>query len=212
MGAVMSRNKKKIPNKVTSCPNNLEKNCSENDGAKIEYALKSLERIDAWLNNCDSKIALLLGIWGVFLTICLTSESIRTIYMFVVEVLLKDIDIYKVVFLIAMLIVFGAYGNTLRLIVSAMLARIDSKCFFQSELSTVSNWFFGSIADRTYSQYKKEFTYGSMESQLNDILSQVYINSQIARKKYKNYNKCLLWSIISAISTTLLVALAIVCF
>lgn len=185
---------------------------SEGNCQKIEYALKSLERTDSWINSCDNKVSVLIGIWGVVLTILLATESIKGAYTFIIEILLNDVGIYKGVFIASIIVILATYVNTLRLILGALFARIDSKKYNQRGLSMISNLFFGSIARRDYLQYRKSFMDETDDCRLNDILSQVYISSAIASIKYKKYNDSLIWSLISALSTFFLVAWAVIGF
>lgn len=68
-------------------------------------------------------------------------------------------------------------------------------------MSDTSNLFFGSISKRKYSEFKVSFIEGAEQDKLNDVLTQIYINSMIASKKFEQYNKCLLWIIITILST-----------
>lgn len=207
MGRKKKSSMKTIESDTSSRLGNSEEYCH-----KIEYAMKTLERTDSWINNCDSKVSILIGIWGVALTIILATDSVKTAYTFIIENLLKNIGVYKGIFIVFAFAILGSYVNTLRHIIHTLLARIDSKKYIQNDLRCNSNIFFGSIVQREYDQYKKSFINEKTEDRMNDVLSQIYINSTIATTKYKNFNNSLIWSVISAVSTLLIVIWAIVGF
>ena len=48
--------------------------------------------------------------------------------------------------------------------------------------------FYGSISKYNYEEFNKKIKNQTKQSNINDILSQVYINSKICNKKFKNYN------------------------
>ena len=186
----------------------LEHNRIEN---KIEYALKALERTDSWIDNCDNKMSVLLGALGIMLTILVTTESISKACGFILR-LFEDINLHNGLFLIAFFIVIIFYIITAVHIVNTVFARIDNNRYIQKKMSKKSNVFFGSISELSFDEYKNSFIHETAEEQINDILSQIYINSVIARRKYKNYNRSLKWSVISISLTIVVVIWALVGF
>lgn len=205
----MGRKKKK--QKYIDCKQNKTE-IAECKDAQIEYALKAMDRTDEWINSCDNKLSILLGICGVVLTVCITSESISKGYTFIKETVLKGNTVYSCLFILACLITAIFYMKSIYHIVNALLARVDSDKFKQEELTQQSNLFFGTISSRKYKEYKSDFLNNTPEERLNDILSQVYINSSIAQLKHKQYNKSLLWIGISVIATLAIIVFGIIAF
>ncbi len=95
-------------------------------------------------------------------------------------------------------------------IVNAMLARIDNMQFKQGKLNLNSNLFFGTISSRKYDDFKSDFLKNTSEEQLNDILSQVYVNSCIAQIKHQEYNKSILCLGGSAVVTLIIIVLGVI--
>jgi hypothetical protein len=82
-------------------------------------------------------------------------------------------------------------------LISVLIASINSKDFKQRQLTTNSKIFFGSIAKQnSYEEFKNDYIKMSLSKKLNDLLSQIYINSKIADEKYEKYNCGLKWTII----------------
>ena len=186
----------------------MDHNTIEN---KIEYALKALERTDTWIDSCDNKMSVLLGALGIMLTILVTTESISKACGFILR-LFEDVNWHNILFLIALFIVLFSYTMTVYYIVNTVFARVDNNRFFQKKMSKKSNVFFGSISKLSFAEYKNSFIHETAEEQINDILSQIYINSVIASQKYKNYNSSLKWSVISISLTIVVVIWALVGF
>ena len=186
----------------------IEQNIEE----QIEYALKIMDRTDSWINSCDNKLSVLLGIFGVVLTVCLTSDSINKAYSFIKRILFDLSDVKSYVFVIGCFVTLFFYIKFFYHITNALVARGDSEKFMQNQICTKSKLFFGSISERKYEEYKNDFLKDSCEDRLNDILSQVYINSSIAQIKHLHYNKSILWIALSMSLTFVVVAFGIMAF
>ena len=78
--------------------------------------------------------------------------------------------------------------SCLLLLLLALIGRIDSKVYKEHKLKTNSLLFFGSIANMNYSSYKEKCEKESKGQLINDINSQIYINSKICDYKFKLYN------------------------
>lgn len=187
-------------------------NSSQTGNDQIEYALKTMDRTDAWINSCDNKLSVLLGVCGVVLTVCITSESISKAYSFIKNIMLNMNDGWSYAFIVGCLVTVLFYVKAIYHIINALVARVDSDKFKQEQLRLQSNLFFGSISAKKYEDFKKNFLEDTSEEILNDILSQVYINSSIAQTKHKHYNKSLLWIGISVITTLFIVLFGIIAF
>lgn len=73
----MKKTKQRQKN-VDSPVNNTKK-----DSDELEYALNVLDRVDMWIGSCDNKLGILIGIIGVVLTICITSDSVNSFLVFI---------------------------------------------------------------------------------------------------------------------------------
>lgn len=179
---------------------------------ELEYALKILDRTDSWINSCDNKLSILVGVCGVVLTLFITTESISKAYGFIKTILFDVKNLYSYLFLASTAILVVTYGVTCFHVISSVVARVNIKKYSQEKLSDKSNIFFGSIANRKYGEYKASLSKSSDEEKMDDVISQIYINSLIAQKKYDQYNKSLIWMIVSALATILVIIWGIVGF
>lgn len=165
---------------------------------KEELTLR-LDRVNGWINNCDQKSSILLAIEGVVLTILCTSDYISFVHQ---RLILPIYNYYQTG--------NGAFSiiNTIQLLVlAAMFLLIFCSVFYslqvikgttdtsllkQAGLTEKSLLHFTSISNRHFNEFKRDVTNQSEESMLNDLYSQVYINSSICDNKFK-YHKKSVW-------------------
>jgi hypothetical protein len=167
---------------------------------KIESSTKKLELINQWISNCDTKSSFILTFYGVILTIIFTSTvggtMIDSLSYVKDEKVNKDsclhfmIFILTIGFFITSIITFYQIYLTLK-------GRVDSKIYKQAKLNVDSNIFFGSIALKSFDEFQIQSLTQTEDDYLNDLNSQIFINSNIVTKKFKHYNISLLWMFIS---------------
>lgn len=167
---------------------------------KIEKSLKKLEFINQWISNCDTKSSFVLTFFGVITTIIFTSnigsEMIQT-FSFSMETDIDWLSVKKFICLLLTMSFLISAIITLYQIYSTLIGRIDIKIYSQEKLNINSNIFFGTISTKTFKDFEIETNGEEIEKYLNDINSQIFINSNILTEKFKFYNKSLLWSLIT---------------
>lgn len=162
-------------------------------------ALETLERTIGFINNCDTKASVLLGVYGVILTIMLSKDAALEMKS------LFDFSVSRgdwVKFLIPFCLVFGTCLLLIGLykLLSVFSPKINCNDLKQNGLELNSNIFFGTIcASRSYEGFKECFLNCSDEEFLNDIMSQIYLNSKICIKKFSNCKIGLFASTIGAV-------------
>ena len=155
-----------------------------------------LDRVNNWVNNCDQKSSILLAIEGVVLTILCTSDYISFIHQQLIFPIYNyyetgngmfsiintiQLFILAVMFILIFLSVFYS--------LQVIKGTIDTKLFKQSELTEKSLLHFSSISNKSFNEFKKDIVNQSEETVLNDLLSQIYINSSICDNKFKYHKK-----------------------
>lgn len=162
---------------------------------QIEVAKASLERINGWIDNCDTKAGTILALIGVLLTIVFTNEGLNELYKLMSRVFPPRSFcgfLYLLLFVSSVILLIIGLLH----LIWTLMAVTDAKKYSQSGVTTNSLLHFKSISDRTdYQRLYDDFITQSKESYLNDLMSQVYINSIIANKKYENYNNGLRYTI-----------------
>lgn len=114
---------------------------------QIEEAKASLDRINGWINSCDSKAGTVLALTGVLLTIIFTNDGMTEIYN-VLQDITPPVNFGAVLYIgfLGISVFVLCYGIA-RLILT-LVARIDANVFRQPGLITDSVLFFGSISNR----------------------------------------------------------------
>lgn len=154
---------------------------------QIEISTQTLERNLGFISNCDNKASIILTAVGVLLTIILTNDGISNIFN-----LIKSCISTKTFCDIIFLIVFVASLITLLigmlLLICVLIAKLDLNRI-KGIQKNKSRIYFGDIYSHyTYIEYKKAFLKMKKNDLLDDLISQIFINSTIATKKYKRYN------------------------
>jgi hypothetical protein len=163
-----------------------------------EDSLKNLERVNFWVSNCDGKVSFLLVIQGVVLSIIFTS-SYSTVFL---ETLSRQFSFDNLTtktflnfiegsfLLLFFLCIFLSFYN----IYNVLSARLDPAIFKQKGLEVNSHLFFNTIAQKEFAKFKSDNETITEDALLNDIDSQVYINSKICSLKFYHYNLSLKYS------------------
>lgn len=156
-------------------------------------------RITFWISNIDSKISFALGASGVLLGFILSNENLG-------KTLKKHLNLIKTNNLDS-IIFFSLFGITICLLVLAMWyflrglkARINPKKFSQPQMVFPSNIFWGDIAKNDYFTYKYRLDHYGKVDWIEDMKTQIYINSSICNQKTNSYNcgiNCLMFSLFS---------------
>lgn len=172
-------------------------------------ALDILDRTIDFIRNCDNKASIFLGIFGVILTIVLTTDGLNNL-MSIIQAVFKQKSFCKVLYL---LMISGTAITTmigLSQVVRVLGVQVD----FSSEegLDGDSKIFFEHISKNKFSCYKKKFLTATEDEFLNDIISQIYINSCICRNKYRYYKFGLKWTLIGFCGFIVLWAIGVVIF
>lgn len=157
-------------------------------------AIDILDRTIDFVRNCDNKASIFLGIFGVVLTIVLTTDGVNNLVS-IFDSAITQTSFCNVLYLLLMAgsVIITSFGLTQ--IVRVLGVKVD---FSKEEgLDTDSKIFFEHITKNTnYLTYKTKLSNISDKEFLNDITSQIYINSCICSEKYKNYKCGLKWSLI----------------
>ncbi|MCM3444742.1 Pycsar system effector family protein [Metabacillus halosaccharovorans] len=172
---------------------------NENSGnsvePSIEEASKTLERVNFWINNCDTKISFSLAFAGILLGGFFSSSIITGSLNKLINKMLNidalkeywEIKLLEVSILVLIAFVVCLICAIIYLF-RAKKGTIDPSIYEQSELTTNSILFFGTIANQQFQAFKQKATTVSQADLQNDYLSQVYINSKICQRKFTLYN------------------------
>ena len=204
-----NKKKKKLENTTSSLTS------EKTDKNKDEYQF-TLELVNSWINNCDQKAGIVLAVVGVIVTVVMTSDFVKFMREYVFVPFMdycsgnKELSFswsrFTVFFLfvIAVIILITCCCYLFR----AIRANIDYTKMYKEnpELEKTSQIFYGTISGMKYDDFKK----GGIEF-VDDLKSQIYVNSNIATTKFQNYNEGLFWfKLLMLVSLLLFIAIAFV--
>ena len=170
----------------------------------INEANITLERVINWINSCDQKAGIILGIIGVIFSLMLSLDYLSRFKAIVLNLLNIKCYVLIVILSVALIsLVFGVF-----LLIATLVPRIDSNVYREKRINTNSKIFFNSIShNKSYEEYYNSFIKLNEQDYLNDLLSQIYINSKIASEKHKYFSTGLKWTISGTVVFSLLIIL-----
>lgn len=169
----------------------MGKNISNNETKeKIEQGRVILEDIKSWINNADTKISIILAFMVIWLGYIVVDSNIELLNR-ITKVISLGLTNITLIQSIKGLLIISLYVTSILAIVlflHALRANINFKNIKSSSLTFNSNIFFASISKLDYRTFKNNIFNQSNKNKVNDIYSQIYINSMICTKKFKLYN------------------------
>jgi len=183
---------------------------------KKEEAVRTLERINFWIGNCDTKISFALAFSGILIGAFFASSIINGSLTKLVDgffnlksmVRLGDTQMPLIIITVVVLACFVFFMiRSIYNLFMGIKGDIDESNYHQPGLITNSNLFFGTIGQHSFNEFKNSFETQTSEQVLDDFLSQVYINSKRCQQKFSLYNKgvtCLIYSTVSFILLNIL--------
>lgn len=136
-----------------------------------EDVKQTLDNVNNWISNCDTKTSIILGVIGVIISLLLSFDYIDTVYKIVLKLLevfnlLSFISVLIIVFSIILLIIGVVY------LIKVLLAKTNLEGINKNGLTKNSILFFSSISENEeFSTYKKKLLSYTEEDWLNDYAS-----------------------------------------
>lgn len=147
----------------------------------IEFLQSTLDRIIGFVNSCDVKASIVLGIFGIAVG-GLLSDSILSIILCNLNIAIGSDGLIAIIYLImfvisSLSILTGLFSLICAISAKIKLSKKDSKIYFVD------------IAENADDEaYKKKLFPLRETDVVDDLISQIYINSKICTRKYKRYN------------------------
>ena len=154
---------------------------------------ENLDRVDMWISNCDQKASFVLATLGVGMTILFTSDFVKYIRKTIIVPFktylcdnIQNVDWLKCVIVLSLIYVCIGVIITFYQLVNSLRAKTDINRFVQQGIERKSMLHYESVANMTYNVFCT-----SEVHIINDLRSQVYINSIICTAKFKHYKKAI---------------------
>ena len=151
--------------------------------------LSILERNTTWIENCDNKASIALGIIGVIFSVFLTTDYMGICYNITKETFdAKTIAclsaFYTFLFFISLVgVVIGCC-----FLINVLIPRYSYDVFLKKGVSGKSLIHYYSIAKyTTLDNYKKELICCNTKNFNDDLIEQIYLCALICNQKFKSY-------------------------
>jgi hypothetical protein len=162
----------------------------------IQDKINTLDRISGWVTNCDTKSSIMMALVGVFISIIFTSDFLlNSLQDFFVPISLYWKTGSGTFSLFITIIILFFIGTIICLLLALfhLIKSLSAKtCSMQTgdvNLRTNSLIHYGSIQKTSYDIFKSTVLAETEDNRLDDILSQIYINSKRCQEKFDDYNK-----------------------
>ncbi|MFN6832095.1 DUF5706 domain-containing protein [Enterococcus hirae] len=164
--------------------NHNEKVFKKINSKKIEKQdiLDRLDRILEWIRACDTKASILLATMGIIMTV-FSTEFFLTKLKSILKYNLNEIDFSKILYLIFVVVFFGLFLVGIFFLVLELNPALISKKNNNENIE--STYYFEAIAKKELSTLKEEIKQLAYEKEIDDIITQLHINSKICTKKYR---------------------------
>lgn len=160
----------------------------------IERLESDLARIQMWVGNCDQKASFLLAIIGIMLALFFSTDvvvnSISNIKVSIVEACSNNQCcqfIAWTIFALFVLIAFVLSFAAIFYLLLALRSSIDADKYKDAKTNRPSFTFFGVIAKQSYLDFKGSSRPSDSEI-IDELHSQIYINSKICNQKFEYFN------------------------
>lgn len=148
-----------------------------------EDAYQTLEMVNTWISNIDTKVSFTLALAGVLIGF-IFSTGLPSALKIVSEVSkLQELNGGESIGAILVCVLYVVSFISILFFMLAIIARIKNMNNVQSL------FFFGSIAKMEILDYKTKVNSMSEQEVLEDLLEQIHTNSMICNKKAKYYNR-----------------------
>lgn len=174
-----------------------------------EDLLQQLDRHLDWIKSCDTKASIVLAAIGIFLTIFASDNSINMLNLVFSEAL-QNLNFSNILFLLFFMLslcifVYGTYS-----LIRVLVPRLSNEVQAYGGTYSDSLYFFEAISKNTFSEFKEKISKRIERDEINDIMSQIYINAKISTEKYRLYNKGIKFSFLGITGILILYVIGIV--
>lgn len=162
---------------------------------KTDLADRLNRQLD-WIKSCDTKASIVLAVVGIFLTIFTSSHSLNTVNQIFSDIIrgMNFSNLLYLVFFVGSWLLF-AYGAFC--LIRVLIPRLKANVIRDDDLYGDSLYYFEDISKNKFLDFKQKMSTITPEDEINDLLSQIYINAQICTIKYSYYKRGIKWTFIS---------------
>ncbi|MGE9752985.1 Pycsar system effector family protein [Bacillus inaquosorum] len=161
--------------------------------------IQRLDRHLEWIKSCDTKASIVLAMIGIFLTLFLSEQSLVMLKKILTQSM-HTINFSNILYLLIFafswcIFIYGAFC-LVKVLVPKNKEVLDGEGLHRDSL-----YYFETTASNSFSEFKRRVLAEDESDELNDILSQIYVNAQICSIKYEYFKKGIKFSFLGIAST-----------
>lgn len=161
-------------------PGNLQMDWKDHPYS-IDFLQSTLDRIIGFVNSCDVKASIVLGILGIVFAGLLSDKTLENLY-FALSSAVKLKGFLSILYILSFTI------SSLSVIVGLvfLIYAISAKIEHSGKNSNI--YFVDIMLNKNVADYMQKLKSNTESGVVDDLISQIYINSSICTKKYERYN------------------------
>lgn len=169
-----------------------------------DVLFNTLSNINQWIFNCDTKVSIILAIFGIVFSIFFSSDYIKPIIN-IIKGCLCELVLYKLVFLITLGIIL--------IIILIGIWRLIRVLIPEINLDKKSAMFFGGITTyKSLDEYVNTVSNYNENDIVEDLINQIYAAACICSVKFKNQKQGLLTLVFGFILFIVWISIAYIVF
>lgn len=148
-----------------------------------------LDRHLDWIKSCDTKASIVIAGAGIFLSIFTAEHSINMLNQILSQTI-QNINFSNFVYLTLFFIFWGLFVYGAYCLIRVLVPRMKKEVLiYQQDTRSDSLYYFESIDDKKYLEFKEKMINETPEDEIEDLLTQIYINAKVCSAKYYFYRK-----------------------
>lgn len=171
----------------------IQRNMEEAE--KMRQLETDLERVQNWIGNCDQKASILLATIGILFGIFFSTDAVFNKIVKVpneLRQLWNSCECLQVfVYSVSLLIIFATLvliGLSIFYLLKTIKSTINASDYKDAVCNNNHKTFFGSISAIPYHTFLEERRHATNSERIEELISQLYINSKICNSKFEKYN------------------------
>lgn len=151
--------------------------------------IQRLDRHLDWIKSCDTKASIVIAGVGIFLSIFTSEHSIGMLNQ-ILSRTIQNINFSNFLYLGLFLFFWGIFVRGSYLLIRVLVPTMKKEVnLFGQDTYHDSLYYFESAEDKKYVEFKEKVFNESFEDEIEDLISQIYINAKICSAKFKFYQK-----------------------
>lgn len=165
---------------------------NEKEDLDKNVLLGELDRHLDWIKSCDTKASIILGVVGILITGFTSDYSIKMINT-IISSSINNLSFSNLFYLLLTAMSWSVFVCGVYNLIRVLVPRLKKSVSTYEGTNQESLYYFETVSSRTFLEYKEKRMNRSYEEDIEDILSQIYINAKISTKKYSFYHKGILY-------------------